>query len=262
MKDQLSVFQTAGGALSWTGHFRGSPTKWKTADGEAVVKAVLQAAESPVVRAIDPGKLKYRPKALKAKIGLVTVPESEETDQPEQEVVKEPAAHTEIQWLLLKLRSEMGFSVWVARNDRGRSFQGHRFAELPALKSNLPLQFDDATNRTIELIDVLWLDRNSIVAAFEIESTTSIYSGLLRMADLVAMQPNLNIPLFLVAPEERREKVFAEVNRPTFSRLDPRLAEICRYISFDALRDRLGQVKDLVRYLKPDFLEELSDACD
>ena len=31
MKDQLSVFQTAGGALSWTGHFRGSPTKWKTA---------------------------------------------------------------------------------------------------------------------------------------------------------------------------------------------------------------------------------------
>jgi hypothetical protein len=29
----------------------------------------------------------------------------------------------------------------------------------------------------------------------------------LGMADLVAMQPNLNIPLFLVAPEERREKV-------------------------------------------------------
>ena len=262
MKDQLSVFQTAGSALSWTGHFRGSPTKWKTADGEAVVKAVLQAAESPVVRPIDPGKLKYRPKALKTKIGLVTVPESEGTDQPEQEVVKEPAAHTEIQWLLLKLGSDMGFSVWVARNDRGRSFGAHRFAELPALKSSLPLQFDDATNRPIELIDVLWLDRNSIVAAFEIESTTSIYSGLLRMADLVAMQPNLNIPLFLVAPEERREKVFAEVNRPTFSRLDPRLAETCRYISFDALRERLGKVKDFVRYLKPDFLEELSEACD
>src|SRR4051794_1413379 len=75
---------------------------------------------------------------------------------------------------------------------------------------------------------------------------------------LVAMQPNLNIPLFLVAPDDRRSKVLAEVNRPTFSRLDPRLAEICRYISFDALRERLGQVKDFVRYLKADFLEELS----
>ena len=192
----------------------------------------------------------------------MTVPESDSTDRPEQEVVKEPAAHTEIQWLLLKLGVDMGFGVWVARNDRSRSFNGHRFSELPALKSSLPLQFDDATNRTIELIDVLWLDRNAIVAAFEIESTTSIYSGLLRMADLVAMQPNLNIPLFLVAPEERREKVFAEVNRPTFSRLDPRLAEICRSISFDALRERLAQVKDFVRYLKPDFLEDLSEACE
>ncbi len=263
MKDRLSVFQAAGSALAWTGHFRGSPTKWKVADGEAVVNAVINAEKNPLIRPIDPSKLKYRTKALKAKIGLVTVPESEGVDQPElQETVKEPAAHTEIQWLLLKLGSDMGFSVWVARNDRGRAFDGHRFSELPAMKSSLPLQFDDATNRTIELIDVLWLDRNSIVAAFEIESTTSIYSGLLRMADLVAMQPNLNIPLFLVAPDERREKVFAEVNRPTFSRLDPRLAEICRYVSFTELRERLGQVKDFVKYLKADFLEELSEACD
>src|SRR5215472_8393573 len=56
MKDQLSVFQTTGAALAWTGHFRGSPTKWKTTDGEAVVKAVLQATESPVTRPIDPAK--------------------------------------------------------------------------------------------------------------------------------------------------------------------------------------------------------------
>jgi hypothetical protein len=262
MKDQLSVFETAGAALAWTGHFRGSPTKWKASDGEAVVKAVLQAASSPVTRPIDPAKLKYRPTALKAKIGLVTVPESEAADGGQRETAKEPAAHTEIQWLLLKLGSDMGFSVWVARNDRSRSFDGQRFSELPALRSTLPLQFDDATNRTIELIDVLWLSKNAIVAAFEIESTTSIYSGLLRMGDLVAMQPNLNIPLFLVAPEDRREKVFAEVNRPTFSRLDPRLAEICRYISFEKLRQRLSELKDLVRYLKPDFLEELSEECE
>lgn len=263
MKDQLSVFQNSGDSLgAWTGHFRGSPTRWKVADGEAVVKAILQGAESPVIRPIDPAKLKYRPKALKTKIGLVTIPESGPIEDSKPELVKEPAAHTEIQWMLLKLGSDMGFNVWVARNDRGRSFNEHRFSELPALRSSLPLQFDDATNRTIELIDVLWLAKNSIIAAFEIESTTSIYSGLLRMGDLVAMQPNLNIPLFLVAPEDRREKVFAEVNRPTFSRLDPRLAEICRFISFEELRQRLAQVRDFVQYLKPDFLEDLSEACD
>jgi predicted RNA-binding protein len=206
MKDQLSVFQTTESALAWTGQFRGSPTKWKASDGEAVVNAILQAAKAPVVRPIDPTKLRYRPPAIKTKIGLVTVPESEPTEYPQQETLREPAAHTEIQWLLLKLGADKGFSLWVARNDRGRSFDGSRFSDLPAMRSTLPLQFDDATNKTIELIDVLWLSKNAIVGAFEIEGTTSIYSGLLRMGDLVAMQPNLNIPLFLVAPEDRRRE--------------------------------------------------------
>jgi hypothetical protein len=43
------------------------------------------------------------------------------------------------------------------------------------------------------MIDVLRLKGHAVVAAFEIERTTSIHSGLLRMADLVAVQPNLNI---------------------------------------------------------------------
>jgi hypothetical protein len=49
------------------------------------------------------------------------------------------------------------------------------------------------------------------------------------------MQPNLNIPLFIVAPEARRNKVFAEVNRPTFSRLSTPMVDVCRYIAFESL---------------------------
>jgi len=104
--------------------------------------------------------------------------------------------------------------------------------------------------------------KNAIVAAFEIESTTSIYSGLLRMSDLIAMQPNLNIPLYIVAPDERREKVILEVNRPTFSRLTPPMNQICRFISFSALRERVSQMADMTRYLRPEFLEEVSESCE
>ena len=100
------------------------------------------------------------------------------------------------------------------------------------------------------------------MASFEIESTTSIYSGLLRMADLVAMQPNLNIPLYLVAPDERREKVMTEVNRPTFCRLNPPLSQICRFISFSGLKDQINQAAAYIRFLKPEFLEELSESCE
>jgi predicted RNA-binding protein len=258
LRDRLSFFQNMKSPNAWTGNFRGSPAKWKTSDGEIVVNRLEETATNPIKRPVDKAKLARRPKALRARIGAVTVPESEGSVEDRSDTA-EPTDHQAIQSLLLKLGSDMGFDVWVARNDRGRQL---KLTELTRLKDELPLQFDEATNRTIELIDVLWLKGNAIVAAFEIESTTSIYSGLLRMSDLVAMQPNLNIPLFLVAPDERRDKVIAEVNRPTFRRLDPPLFEACRFISFGGLRSRLKEAGSLIRYLKPEFLEELSESCE
>jgi hypothetical protein len=261
LRDQLSCFLEASSPLAWTGHFRGSPAKWRPSDGEAVMNALRSAQSNPKTRPVSKSKLARRPRTLDAKIGPVTVPETEEVSF-EKTTSKEPREHTEIQSLLLLLGSDMGFDVWVARNDRGREFNGRRFSEFPRLKSELPLQFDEATNRTIELIDVLWLKGNSIVAAFEIESTTSIYSGLLRMSDLTAMQPNINIPLYLVAPDDRRDKVLTEINRPTFSKLEPALSEACRFIPFSELRKKIQEIAPYTRFLKPEFLEELSESCE
>jgi hypothetical protein len=245
----------------WTGHFRSSPNLFETTDGEAILAATNDAVQNPVARPFDPKKLNYRPKALKAKIGQVIVPEDEEELPKEAAEGKKPTEHTEIQWHLLKLGSDMRFGIWVARNDRNKVWEGKKFSDLQKLKQELPLQFDEATNKTIELIDVLWLKGNAIIAAFEVESTTSVYSGLLRMSDLIAMQPNLNIPLYLVAPDERREKVINEVNRPTFLKLDPPLSEICRFISFSTLKEQIKAIGHVLRFMKPEFLEEISESC-
>ena len=279
LREQLTIFQNLKSPNAWTGRVRGSPAKWNASDGEAVIYAVLEAVENPIERPVDPSKLAYRPKALRAKGESFTVPETEEAKLPIDEVVKIPgitrnapvevdqdapaevSAHTEVQWSLLKLGSDMGLDVWVARNDRGKEAHGRKFTDIPRLKKDLPLQFDEVTNGTIELIDVLWLRGNAIVAAFEIESTTSIYSGLLRMSDLTTMQPNLNIPIYLVAPDERRDKVIKEVNRPTFSKRTPPLNSICSFISFTALRQNMERVAGMTRYLKPEFLQELAEPC-
>lgn len=258
LKDQLTVLSGYGKSWKWTGHFRGSPTKWKPADGEAVVAALEHAQKNPTVRTVEAATLLGWPKRLKSKTGLVTVPEKEELARE-----PEPVVHTEIQWRLAKLGCDMGMGVWVARNDRGRQWGDHTFTELPCLRSDLPVQFEEAANRTIELIDVLWLKGNMIVAAFEIESTTSIYSGLLRLSDLVAMQPNLKMPLYLVAPDQRRNEVITQVNRPTFSLTrTPPMNKMCRFISAEALRDRIAQIEKLTRYLSPEFLVELSESCE
>jgi predicted RNA-binding protein len=269
LSDQLSFFQELTNPNAWTGRVRGSPTRWSESDGEAVAFALIEAQAHPVVRPVDPRKLAKKPPVVDTKIGPVTVPEDDEQPAPPAtapnnatELVREASAHTEIQWLLLKLGSDMGLDVWVARNDRSRDYDGRSFSAIPRMRQSLPKQFDEATNRTVELIDVLWLKGNAYVAAFEIESTTSIYSGLLRMADLLAMQPNLTIPLYLVAPDDRRTKVFTEINRPTFLRLSPPLNEVCRYLAFSVLRDQLPQDPRVVRYLTPSFLEEFSESCE
>ena len=40
------------------------------------------------------------------------------------------------------------------------------------------------------------------------------------MADLLALQPNMDIHLHIVAPDEKRDKVLKEIKRPVFSLLD------------------------------------------
>jgi hypothetical protein len=263
LRDQLSIFGDGERAAAWTGHVRGSPTRWKDSDGEAVVQALRAAKDSPVSHEVDPRKLARRPKLWKAKMGPVTIPERDKAEtepaEGEQPEVRGPTLHEEVQWLLLRLGNDMALDVWVARNDRGREVNGNRFADILRLKERLPLQFDEATNRTIELIDVLWLKGNAIVAAFEIETSTSIYSGLLRMSDLIAMQPNLNIPLYLVAPIDRRDKVFAETNRPTFSRLSPPLNRICKFMPISSLREQYARVQPFLKHLKPEFVDEFCE---
>jgi hypothetical protein len=227
-----------------------------------IVRALQEAKAHPVQRPL--GRLGKRALKVTARQeiadGVVTIPEDDEA-----EGVEEPegaaSVHTEIQYLLVKLGADMGFDVHVARNDQSRAWNGHRLGDMPRRREQLPQQFDPVTNQTIELIDVLWLDGNAIVAAFEIESTTSIYSGLLRMSDLLARQPNISIPLFLVAPEARREKVIRQVNRPTFERMKPPLVEVCRYISFEGFREALTAAHDYVSFLKPAWLQTISESC-
>ena len=119
--------------------------------------------------------------------------------------------------------------------------------------------------KTIEQIDVLWLKGRSIVRAFEVEHTTSVYSGILRMADLLAMQPNLKIKLHIVAPTARREKVFQEIRRPVFALLEGGpLADTCTYLSYDQVgslraQKHLGHLSDKVL---EDYEEQANDGID
>jgi hypothetical protein len=175
----------------------------------------------------------------------VTVPRDEDEAEDVETILetKPPDARPsiQIQAKLARIGAVMGFKVWIPRSDRGRVSELLQPREQAALLQDLPLNFDDTTMYTIEQIDVLWLRGRAIYRAFEVEQTTAIYSGLLRMADLLALQPNMDIKLHIVAPEERREKVFTEMKRPVFSVLErgplSRRSTFLSYENVEAMND-------------------------
>ncbi len=88
-------------------------------------------------------------------------------------------------------------------------------------------------------IDVMWLTRARIEAAFGMENTTSIYSRILRMADLLALQPNIDIPLYVVVPQERLDKARDELLRPVFQSMQKPLAAMCGILTYPAVDELL-----------------------
>jgi hypothetical protein len=154
----------------------------------------------------------------------VTPPPTEPADVP---------GHTEAQGLLADIGKKLGCSIWIAQNDRNKLYQGRPLGNLslPALPA---LGMESEAEKTVSRIDVLWLrGKNQIVAAFEIEQTTSIYSGLLRMSDLVSSAPNTHFPLYIVAPRKRQGEVRGELARPTFKYLE--LYKRCGFIPNEEL---------------------------
>jgi type II restriction enzyme len=144
--------------------------------------------------------------------------------------------HTQLQYLLIKIGRALKYDVYVARNDRHRTYDGQSFALLtiPTLPT---MDWPQEVMDTISLIDVIWLrpGTNEIVSAFEIEKSTSIYSGILRMEDLARSIPGCTCNFYLVAPNRREKEVLFQFNRPAF-RSD--LADISlAFIPFDNLRE-------------------------
>lgn len=275
LEGKVDFYRSRADRPGFNGCLRMSPNRFKSAsDGDLILDLLRVAEKQPIARPVDSKKLARRPfykaeskRGKRTITTVVSVPETDEaarpgfTEAPETEAPATSTRHTEIQHALLTLGHEMGFDVWVARNDRSKTWNATTLGSLPDMVDELPTQFNEATNRTIELIDVLWLKGNSIVAAFEVESTTSVYSGLLRMSDLLALQPNLAISLFLVAPDERREKVESELMRPTFKLREKPLASICGFLGFDLLTEKLDAIRKLglASSLKADFLQRTAE---
>jgi predicted RNA-binding protein len=250
------------GSVAWTGFVRSSPRKISDEDGKFLESTLKQQASDLIkYEIVDQAKKKLHTSTVKtqgSKHIIVTIPENEVSANGQDTIPQSTQRDSiKIQALLAEIGERMNMKIWVPRSDRQRVIEGWK-PKTSCLLETLPLNYDDATLKTIENIDVLWIKGRSIIRAFEVEHTTSIYSGILRMADLMALQPNLNIAAHIVAPIERKDKVLQEISRPVFAFLEKGpLSESCSFISYESITE-LSKERRL-EYMTDSVLEEYAE---
>lgn len=167
------------------------------------------------------------PEPLPDQTTAVPGPDAQQSGPPEREF----SEHLRMQWLLLKMGRQAGEKVWAPRNDQQRITSEYRFADFEKEFSDTL----DTQAKYVANIDVVWKEEFRIDAAFEVENSTSIYSGLLRFADLTMVAPNTLYPMFIVAPGERRNRVKEQLERPSFRHL--KIHEKVRYLSYEKVNE-------------------------
>jgi type II restriction enzyme len=142
--------------------------------------------------------------------------------------------HTEMQFRLLTVGKALGYDVISASNDRSKSHNGKNFSFL-CLPNFPKMEINKETYNTIGLIDIVWFEKgtNKPICAFEVEKSTSIYSGILRLTDLAYSFIEREQHLYIVLPNNREKEVVMQLSRPSIRSSQTKI----QYILFSDLKE-------------------------
>lgn len=179
--------------------------------------------------------------------------------------------HTKMQGILAEIGKNLGHKVWIARNDhlKDYNFTDSRFGKLKDLTMpGFPFGgLQQPVEKISKLIDVIWLnekDQFKVVALFEIECTTAIHSGLLRMGDFVAnvkLNPLTFIdpafPMYIVISEKRKKHLQSQLSRPIFQYLE--FHKSCKGINVEDIErcweDIIKHKINIKQEIKPNIID-------
>jgi len=168
----------------------------------------------------------------KAGKGIEEAAAQQEVVVPQEEA---DDVHLQNQYFLVRIGEMRGYDIWVAANDRNKSYGGEALNSMTL--DRLPHFAGPNVLRIAKSIDVIWFKKGTAqpICFFEIEHSTAMYSGLLRLNDVRIDYP---IPkAFIVAPKERSRLFESQIQRRTF--VDSELSEVCRFLSYDEVKQLL-----------------------
>lgn len=140
--------------------------------------------------------------------------------------------HSEIIAILALVGKKQGYDVWIGKReqperDSGLVAIGKTLKEYMTVKK---LKADNAENQdVVENIDLIWIKGANIKAVFEVESTTTMTSALMRGSNV-----DKSVDKFMILPEEREDQFKNKMTSPLFKEHFEN--ENWRIVFFDALR--------------------------
>jgi hypothetical protein len=188
---------------------------------------------------------------LSSKLGLVSVPDLDLGSVSREEELD----RNTVRECLQSLGQSMGLTLLVRSVAFPETHTDPEFGE-DASAAGFP---DAAIRKSLEGLDAVWIQDDEPVACFVVESGFAGWEGVRRLADLVALFPKLKAPLYAVTLPALKSGLIAEVHRPALCLPKKPLAERLRLLDWDRLRAETEQLGDRVRYLKPEFVEGISE---
>jgi len=173
--------------------------------------------------------------------------ESELVEDEGEREVQDKENHNSIVLKLIQIGKLLNFDVWVASDLKNVVTSDIRLGDLTLDDLSIP-GVSGAPLSILKRIDVLWLkNKDVVIAGFEVEHTTPIFSGLLRFFDLFISIPSFDIRTFIVAPDRRVNQVKNQFNRKTFQKLINETRKKIGVIYYSSLNDGYGIIESIYK---------------
>ncbi|MCJ7457559.1 MAG: hypothetical protein MUP17_01035 [candidate division Zixibacteria bacterium] len=171
----------------------------------------------------------------------ISVYEKKEETLESKEAKADEKTHIRIQYLLIKIGRMEGYDVWVANNDRGKEYNKERFNDL--CLRELPHFAGPTVMRIAQSVDIIWFKKNTSkpIWFFEIEHTTPVYSGLLRLNDVIVDYPLEKATI--VSSKAKKVQFEAQIERRTFTSTD--LKDKCNFMEYEKIEKWFESLKTL-----------------
>lgn len=147
---------------------------------------------------------------IKSVLGIQKIPKPKVSVISKE--IKEIIDHSEAEFILLKLGQVLGYDTYSP--DRNKNAYGQKLENFISL-SEIPQFTTPSLLETIKNIDVIWFEDEFPVCCFEVEHTTGVTNGLVRLANV----SQLNTKLFVIAPEDILKKFIFETKKLIFRKV-------------------------------------------